>query len=92
MKTKVFVNFASEEEYRRRMVEEFGFTQAEADRHTTTARSYLAYPLLDEGEPVSVIYFFSSQPQVFPLAADDGDLRDTAAEIGGLLRAAEILK
>lgn len=91
-KTKVHVNFADEDEYRRRMVEEFGFTQTEADGHTTSGRSYLAFPVPPDGEPVAVMYFFSTEPQVFPLAASDDDLADTAAEIGGLLRAAEILK
>jgi GAF domain-containing protein len=88
---KVWVNFRTAQEYRHRMVEEFGYTAEEASRHTTTARSYLAYPLTDEDELVGVLYFFSTEPQVFPLAADDGRLREAADRITGLLRVAEVL-
>ena len=87
----VWVNFRSEEEYRVRMVEEFGFTKDEVDDHTTTARSYLAVPLLNARETVGVLYFFSTEPQVFPHAASEHDLRSKAEVITGFLRAAEIL-
>jgi hypothetical protein len=87
----VWVNFRSEQEYRSRMVEEFGFTKDEVDDHTSTARSYLAIPLRNASETVGVLYFFSTEPQVFPLAANQNDLRSKADVITGFLRAAEIL-
>ncbi len=89
--SEVWVNFSTEQEYRRRMVEEFGFTHEETDQHTTTARSYLAYPVRSKGTVVAIMFFFSTEPQVFPLATDEDELNDTADEIAGLLRAAEIL-
>jgi GAF domain-containing protein len=73
------------------MVEEFGFSPEEVDRHTKTARSYLAFPIRDRGDMVGVMYFFSTEPQVFPVAANEDRLRDAAESISALLRAAEIL-
>lgn len=87
----VWVNFRSEGDYRRRMVEEFGFSPEEVDKHTTAARSYEAFPIRDRGEMVGVMYFFSTEPQVFPVAASSDRLRDAAESISALLRAAEIL-
>jgi hypothetical protein len=86
-----WVNFRSIDEYRYRMVREFGFTHQEMARHTTVARSYLAYPIRDKGEIVGIMYFFSTEPQVFPHAADPQKLNDTAESILGLLRTADIL-
>lgn len=86
-----WVNFRSLDEYRDRMVREFGFTHQEVARHTTTARSYLAYPIQDKGEIVGILYFFSTEPQVFPHAAKQQRLNDTADSVLGLLRTAEIL-
>ncbi len=37
-----------EGEYHEAMIQEFGFTENEASKHTTSARSYLAYPLLNK--------------------------------------------
>jgi GAF domain-containing protein len=91
LQRKVWVNFPTATEYYDRMVEEFGFTPEEASRHTTTARSYLAMPLVDEGRTIGVLYFFSTEPQTFPIAADDGRLREAAATITGLLRVAEVI-
>lgn len=87
----VHVNFHTDAEYRRRMVEEFGFTQAEAMRHTKAARSYLAVPVHSLGDLVGVMYFFSTEPQVFPNAADTDVLTRNANVIAALLRTAEIL-
>jgi hypothetical protein len=85
------VNFRSLDEYRDRMVREFGFTHQEVARHTTAARSYLAYPIRDKGEIIGIMYFFSTEPQVFPHAVNSQRLSDTAESILGLLRTAEIL-
>lgn len=88
---KVWVNFRTAEEYRDRMVQEFGYTPDEASRHTTTARSYLAIPLVDEKRVIGVLYFFSTEPQTFPIAANEDRLRETAATIAGFLRIAEVI-
>jgi GAF domain-containing protein len=87
----VHVNFRTDAEYRKRMVEEFGFSRAEAERHTKAARSYLAFPIINSGEVVGVMYFFSTEPQVFPIATDRAVLERNAEVIAGFLRAAEIL-
>jgi hypothetical protein len=86
-----WVNFRSLDEYRDRMVREFGFTRQEVARHTGAARSYLAYPIRDKGEIIGIMYFFSTEPQVFPHAAVPQGLDNTAESILGLLRTAEIL-
>jgi len=92
LERKVWVNFADASEYEDRMVQEFGFTAEQSARHTRSARSYLAYPVRDAvGSLVALLYFFSTEPQVFPLAADDSELRRTSEEVVRLLRAAEIL-
>jgi hypothetical protein len=83
-------NFASLDEYRLRMVEEFGFTESEVKTHTNSARSYLAYPLKNGDAVAGVLYFFSTEPQVFPLAAPIGRLETTSAEVLGLLRTARL--
>jgi len=87
----VCVNFRTLQEYERRMVEDFGFTRAEAQRHTRAARSYLAMPIRSSGNLVGVLYFFSTETQAFPRCADEAVLRTTAESVAGLLRAAEIL-
>ena len=87
----VSVNFSDEDEYQYRMIEEFGFTRNEVERHTRSARSYLAVPMVDHDETVGVLYFFSTEPQTFPLAASVEALEGATATIAGLLRAAEIL-
>lgn len=89
--TAVTANFSDEEDYRRRMVTEYGFTRSEVDRHTEAARSYIACPIMSGSDMVGVLYFFSTEPQVFPRAADTVKLRETADVVAGFLRAAEIL-
>ena len=89
-KTEV-VNFSDVDEYRRRMVEEFGYSNAEAEGHTTVARSYMAEPLALGGEVVGVIYFFSPEPQVFPHAARDSNLSSSAQDLVDLLKTASIV-
>jgi GAF domain-containing protein len=86
-----WVNFRSADEYHRRMVSEFGFTRDEVSRHTSTARSYLAVPMIDQAEVVGVLYFFSTEPQVFPHAAREGRLNEAASQVLALLRTAEIV-
>ncbi|MGX1793719.1 GAF domain-containing protein [Microbacterium sp. NPDC055312] len=87
----VWVNFRDRSEYDYRMVAEFGFAPEDVQRHTTSARSYLASPLRDGGRLVGVLYFFSTEPQVFPLAADERRLARAGEELLRLLRVAEIL-
>ncbi|MEV8357665.1 GAF domain-containing protein [Microbacterium sp. NPDC076895] len=87
----VWVNFRDRAEYDYRMVAEFGFAPEDVQRHTTSARSYLASPLRDSGRLVGVLYFFSTEPQVFPIAADQDQLTRAGDEILRLMRVAEIL-
>jgi transcriptional regulator with GAF, ATPase, and Fis domain len=87
----VYVNFRDEADYRKRMVEEFGFTRVEADSHTKKARSYLAFPMKRSGNLVGVLYFFSTEPQVFPVASERAELQRCADSIAGLLAASELL-
>jgi hypothetical protein len=86
-----FVNFADANEYRRRMVEEFGFSKEEAERHTTIARSYIAEPLFLGPKIIGVLYFFSSEPQVFPYAADASDLKSDTQDLVDLLKTVSIV-
>jgi len=85
------VNFDDATEYRRRMVEEFGFLRQETEMHTTFARSYLAEPLLLGGTVIGVLYFFSSEPQVFPLAARESDLASKAQDFVDVLKTVSIV-
>jgi hypothetical protein len=87
----VYVNFPTPEEYTRRMVEEFGFTQAEAASHTKDARSYLAVPIRNGDNLIGVMYFFSTEAQVFPRAVDETDVKRYAEHVAALLRASEII-
>ena len=85
------VNFDDVAEYRRRMVEEFGFSREETEKHTTIARSYLAEPLHLAETVIGVLYFFSSEPQVFPLAAGRMDLRSTGRDFVDVLKIVSIV-
>ena len=80
------VNFADQHEYERRMVEEFGFLRKEAESHTKSARSYLAEPIKIDGQVVGVMYFFSTEAQVFPLAARQAELSERAKDLGAILK------
>lgn len=85
------VNFADETEYRRRMADEFGFSKQEAESHTTIARSYISVPLLLDSRVVGVLYFFSTDPQVFPHAVRDSNLTARAQDVLDVLRTALIV-
>lgn len=85
------VNFADEAEYRNRMVEEFGFSKEEAELHTAIARSYIAIPIITESRIVGVLYFFSTEPQVFPIAASDSNLMEKTQDLLDVLRTASIV-
>lgn len=80
------VDFADENEYRNSMVREFGFTKEEANQHTNSARSYLAYPLIGSGKLVGVIYFFTTEPQVFPSVIDLNQLEHLAKQILNIIK------
>jgi hypothetical protein len=79
------VGFADEAEYSAAMVREFGFSRREAERHSKTGRSYLAIPLKRENVVVGVLYFFSSEPQVFPRSTNSGDLQKSANFISSIV-------
>jgi hypothetical protein len=78
-------SFASQAEFERRMVSEFGFFKDEAARHSREGRSYLATPIKAAGRLVGVLYLYSTEPQVFPHALDEDQLDSTAAMIGAFL-------
>jgi hypothetical protein len=86
-----FVNFSTVEEYNDRMVREFGFTPKETKERTMSARSYWAHPVLMDSDLVAVIYLFSTEPQVFPKAADISNLNQSARHIASLLHAARVI-
>src|SRR5205807_8865171 len=51
-------NFASDAEYRTRMVSEYNYTISEVMERTADRRSYLCYPIVDENHNVlGLIYF-----------------------------------
>jgi hypothetical protein len=80
------VNFSTRSEYLERMVQEFGFSLTEAVLHTTVARSYIAEPLMIGPQLVGVLYFFTTEAQVFPLAAREADLPAKGQDIVELLK------
>lgn len=92
-----YVNFADHAEYQQRMVAEFGFSDEEARGHTKIARSYITEPLIlprppdNAEELVGVLYFFSTELQVFPLAARQSDLSSKAVDVVQLLKATSIV-
>jgi hypothetical protein len=80
------VDFAHRDEYAASMVREFGFTRDETERHTNSARSYLAYPIKNNEKLIGVIYFFSVEPQVFPRAVNVENLEKLATNFERILR------
>jgi len=85
------VSFSSEDEYRKRMVTEFGFTKAEVENRTRDARSYWAQPVIAGRDIVGILYLFSTEPQVFPRAINPDVLEGTANEIAAYLEGARII-
>jgi hypothetical protein len=85
------VNFSGADDYRVRMVREFGFSRKEAEMHTTIARSYIAQPLLLGSDIIGVLYFFSAEPQVFPHAARGSNLSSSAEDLVDLLKTVAIV-
>jgi hypothetical protein len=86
-----YVSFADTQEYQQRMVEEFGFSRPEAERLTTVAKSYIAEPLMLGSEVMGVLYFFSTEAQVFPHAARGVPLASHAQDLVGLLKTVSII-
>lgn len=73
------------------MVKEFGFSPDEVAKHTREARSYWAEPVYSQNRLVGVIYLFSTDVQVFPLAVDRTALQSSANEIAAYLKGAGIV-
>jgi GAF domain-containing protein len=90
-KSPEFVNFSTQEEFNDRMMREFGFTYVEMQSRTLAARSYWAHPITANDEMVGVLYLFSTEPQVFPLAAHVQSLDQVCTNIVGVLRASSII-
>jgi GAF domain-containing protein len=86
-----WVNFNSEAEYENRMVTEFGFTKDELSQHTKEARSYWAHPIHSDNKLIGVLYFFSTETQIFPVAVSTDILNSSANEIAAYLAGAEII-
>jgi GAF domain-containing protein len=82
------VDFSDAQEYQESMVRDFGFTEEEAQRHTKTGRSYLAVPLRENSSLIGVLYFFSTEPQVFPRATNVDRLTDLGKEVVNYVRLA----
>jgi GAF domain-containing protein len=53
-------NFASDEEYRTRMVNEYNYTITEMMERAVDRRSYACYPVIDENHKVLGLLFFDS--------------------------------
>jgi len=88
-----YVNFATREEYDVRMVNEFGFSKHEIEKHTFSARSYYAAPFKStEGDMTGIIYLFTKEPQVFPKAVNVNTFISEANHIGNILKVGKILK
>jgi len=66
-------NFASDTDYRRRMVKEYGYTEQEMRKRTADRRSYLCYPIVrdDCDEVIALLYFDSDTPGTFSLDGED---------------------
>jgi GAF domain-containing protein len=73
------------------MVSEFGFSRQEVAKHTMEARSYLAQPVRIGERVVGIVYFFSTEPQVFPLAAEESTMESVGREIGLFLLGAGVV-
>jgi hypothetical protein len=86
-----WVNFATEAEYEDRMVREFGYPPAEIAKHTKEARSYWAQPVYSNRQMIGVIFLFSTEAQVFPLAVNPEALQSKADEIAAYLEGAGII-
>lgn len=85
------VDFADANEYKNAMIRDFGFTKSEIKRHTASARSYLAYPLKDDDTLIGVIFFFTTEPQVFPRAAADVRFDRIAQEFVNYLKLVQLV-
>ncbi|MBZ5510360.1 MAG: hypothetical protein LAN70_04245 [Acidobacteriia bacterium] len=63
-------NFASDEEYRTRMVNEYNYTVSEVAQRTADRRSYVCFPIVNENhEVLGLIYLDSDTPNTFTLDA-----------------------
>jgi GAF domain-containing protein len=61
-------NFASDEEYRKRMVAEYNYTTSEVMERTADRRSYVCYPVVEENHKVlGVLYLDSDKPGTFTM-------------------------
>ncbi len=84
-------NFASDEEYRQRMVSEYNYSTAELMKRTVDRRSYACYPLLDENHDVlGLIYLDSDTEGTFTMDATNP--RWTALSAAGEVIRANVLQ
>jgi len=66
-------NFDTEEEYREKMFNKYGYTEEEMKKRTRDRRSYLCYPILsdDNDKVIGILYFDSNISNTFRLNEDD---------------------
>jgi hypothetical protein len=91
------VNFDSQEDYFKRMTEEFSFYPDEANYHATEARSYFCMPYgLDDGEPpLIVLYAYSTKCGLFnddSSAVSSRENHEACADIANILASDELVK
>lgn len=86
------VNFSTQEEFHHRMITEFGFTKESATKRTLEARSYYAYPINNKTELIGVLYFFTSEQQVFPKAVDNKKIETSIKHLVDLLQLGRIIE
>lgn len=80
-----YVNFANVEEYKDRMVKEFGFTESEAKCRTNEARSYYAHPITRNSQLIGVLFLYSTDLQVFPNSIEKGKIDSISKDVAMLL-------
>lgn len=90
-RSKEHVDFADAAEYMDRMVRDFGFSIGQTEQHTKEGRSYLAYPLKSGERLIGVLYFFTTEPQVFPAVARNDVLDDVSREVVNYMSLADLV-
>ena len=86
-----YVNFSDEREYQGEWWRNLVSQWEQAESRTTIARSYIAVPLFEIHELSASWYFFSTEPQVFPHAARESNLAESAQDLVAILRTASIV-
>lgn len=86
-----YANFADEQEYKDRMVKEFGFTKSEMEARSRDARSYYAHPVILNNQLIGVLFLYSTDLQVFPNSVDTRRIATVSRDIAILLKTVSIV-